>query len=899
MNQSDNHKQQLEIHISQLACLYYLYTLSHLFKHHQNTISLKPENWQKIKDKQDNTETINTVETTINHLVINVFEPPMMINLREDYYFAYYKHHIQRLVRKNFKTDADYIGFIGGKTLDQLDTGELDNIKQSDKLKIESYQQEYSKLIQRYKALLPFFDDPKEFKPQIFYTALNDGWSEFTWDDYLIALAKSQHKLLTRQEPGTDIKPNLTFFIHGYNVPVEQKGDKAGSFVGYPQALEYADSQYDVTSNKVIYDYDWYDPRYWYKDNILKMKDQKASILPTDEDSIQYNEERNPTDGASGWNLIMEASLNKAADWDEKDLNKYNRIVQVAWQGNPASDADYIAAVPMSEFAGEQLAQLVDKLQGEGIEVNIMAHSLGNAVIMNTLKNVGQPINRAICWEPAIANNCFDNDDSNTKRVQKFGNKYIEIKHVEKNGKDSLNAELVSYNQNYNISYNYAAAKDKAEKFTIAYSNCDNILGPVPYVPNLFDKNEDISKLTNADIANRLAPYVINSMYVGILGTINDKLGTDIRALGNSGDIVRQISSLKTNDKSAGAAFGIISTMVYALESLADNALGQDYKVLNSIYSLANRFVYPFNYFLEGNIEKRFNDFYKQWAAQYDNFYYNNKDWDISADWEEQRDNLIDAMAKGSNTNNNIYTVFERLIDYVYSFAGGYTYKDMPKNILDNTLETVNGIYNVGSNLTKTMADTVTLDFENAQKQLTESFWNSLGVGFSASSIVSGPVIKEVSSSIKSYFAGNKTVIDELHKHKKLVVTTMLTVLLTKEARPADALGYDGASKKIVDEMGGKLSQTDQSIETAKLDDKAKYKYPCLYIDENNDPQLVTYSQLLKLPEALQVTSKSLLCVDHSAMKIPSKEMMDYVYKGYLLSGGDGSLKYFGNYKIG
>ncbi|AIT08770.1 hypothetical protein LO80_01450 [Candidatus Francisella endociliophora] len=148
MTQSDRYKQQLEIHISQLVCLYYLCTLSHLFKHHQNTISLKPENWQKIKDKQDNTETINTVETTINHLVINVFEPPMMINLREDYYFAYYKHHIQRLVRKNFKTDADYIGFIGSKTLDQLDTGELDNIKQSDKLKIESYQQEYSKLIQ-------------------------------------------------------------------------------------------------------------------------------------------------------------------------------------------------------------------------------------------------------------------------------------------------------------------------------------------------------------------------------------------------------------------------------------------------------------------------------------------------------------------------------------------------------------------------------------------------------------------------------------------------------------------------------------------------------------------------------------------------------------------------------
>ncbi|MEY8766155.1 MULTISPECIES: hypothetical protein [Francisella] len=67
-----NYKQQLEIHISQLACLYYLYTFSHIFKHHQNTISLKPENWQKIKDKQGNKEINGGIETKINHLVINV-----------------------------------------------------------------------------------------------------------------------------------------------------------------------------------------------------------------------------------------------------------------------------------------------------------------------------------------------------------------------------------------------------------------------------------------------------------------------------------------------------------------------------------------------------------------------------------------------------------------------------------------------------------------------------------------------------------------------------------------------------------------------------------------------------------------------------------------------------------
>lgn len=68
MNHTENHKQQTEIHISQLVCLYYLYTISHLFKHHQNTLSLKPKDWQKIEVKQGKTQTIHDIETTVNYL---------------------------------------------------------------------------------------------------------------------------------------------------------------------------------------------------------------------------------------------------------------------------------------------------------------------------------------------------------------------------------------------------------------------------------------------------------------------------------------------------------------------------------------------------------------------------------------------------------------------------------------------------------------------------------------------------------------------------------------------------------------------------------------------------------------------------------------------------------------
>ncbi|MBK2274082.1 alpha/beta hydrolase, partial [Francisella philomiragia] len=96
----------------------------------------------------------------------------------------------------------------------------------------------------------------------------------------------------------------------------------------------------------------------------------------------------------------LEYSLNKAAGWDEKSLDDYNRIVQIAWQGNPKAPYDYSAAIAMSEFAGQKLAIIIDYLKQNGIKVNIMAHSLGNAVIMNTLKNVSTPVDQALCWEP-------------------------------------------------------------------------------------------------------------------------------------------------------------------------------------------------------------------------------------------------------------------------------------------------------------------------------------------------------------------------------------------------------------------------------------------------------------------------------------------------------------------
>jgi hypothetical protein len=117
--------------------------------------------------------------------------------------------------------------------------------------------------------------------------------------------------------------------------------------------MEYADSQYDLSSNKLVKDA--FSMIYSYKAQLGKYKYlsysyQKASILPMDELSVSYNNRNenswNKATGACAWNLGMEANLNFAAGFSG-DLIDYSRTVQIAWQGNPASPAPDIFIISL------------------------------------------------------------------------------------------------------------------------------------------------------------------------------------------------------------------------------------------------------------------------------------------------------------------------------------------------------------------------------------------------------------------------------------------------------------------------------------------------------------------------------------------------------------------------
>ena len=304
------------------------------FKHHQNTLSLTqddwiaPTDWDLIPPTQ---ETINDVDTTINHLVINVFEPPMMINLREDYYFAYYKAKASTILTKQI------LAKVTGNILQQVTPdyiSKCDRLKPQQKQELQYAIDKYNALQQRYRGIIDYFDLEGHDHADIAVDEKDDFWEE-----YLTNFAKKNNK-------------NITLVIHGYNVPT-----KDGK-VGYPRAMEYADSQYYLSSNELMKDafserytsrnHSAFSPFTKYK--YISYSDEKASILPMDELSVSFNNlggsKSNDATGACAWNLQFEANLNFAAGYTN-GLIDYSRTVQIAWQGNPASPAPDIFIISL------------------------------------------------------------------------------------------------------------------------------------------------------------------------------------------------------------------------------------------------------------------------------------------------------------------------------------------------------------------------------------------------------------------------------------------------------------------------------------------------------------------------------------------------------------------------
>ncbi|MBK2258423.1 alpha/beta hydrolase, partial [Francisella philomiragia] len=624
-----------------------------------------------------------------------------------------------------------------------------------------------------------------------------------------------------------------------------------------------------------------------------KLSDQKASILPFDSDkeSLEYNtDNENTAEGACKWNLQLEYSLNKAAGWDEKSLDDYNRIVQIAWQGNPKAPYDYSAAIAMSEFAGQKLAIVIDYLKQNGIKVNIMAHSLGNAVIMNTLKNVSTPVDQALCWEPAIANDSLSNSNRN-EAVQTISNTYEKYE----DGK----LELTPTTQDYNVSYNYAAAASKADKFTIAYSNLDEMLGPIPNIPSLFKKGE-IQSMTMNEAVNRMITHVLVSVSSYYFSTA--KIGTSFadttyKLIPNilAGNIdynkypEAQAIHEKISDKGAGLLFAIIGVASYALDSFVAQSTSTDTNGgFESIYQIANKFIYPASFFVEGNIGQKCQAFYRKWLQVYPNPN-DNKPFLATNDTdmltgeslyqnlnlrEKLRHNFIPIYAY--HEKDTLYDIASEVIDKLYKLTNTGV-ADIPQQVWDNLEDSISNIFN-----------------QNPISTVWDTSMSFVGPAVNGAGSLTTTVIDFLKG------ADIQAAIKNIKDNKEELLAVVFTVLMQPNSKVAPAMGYSGVdeTKASTQQLisSGKLFQTPQEVNTMDLPESTRGNYPCYYIDSDNTKHTVAYDQLT---DEQKQSAKSMLCIDHSAMLYPTDDFMNYIYKGRLFSGKfKGSFDFFGDYDM-
>lgn len=231
---------------------------------------------------------------------------------------------------------------------------------------------------------------------------------------------------------------NVTFFIHGFNVP---QGDYPFEIDDVLQGLDpTGDASIKWSKNKrTIYN---------SKKMVEKQFDVSSKTLSKTLDDSTLN-----GTGACNWFLHMENNLNVATEqFKHKDYMKYTRVVGISWAGD-VGIPDYVASEDRADETASMMAAMVMQLIQAKVEINIIAHSMGNRVLMQLLELLGvnnhkNVINHVFLWEAALPSTALSNNPQLDKTTR--GNCSFSHAHI------------------------------AAQKFTVLYSRQDDVL-TLPY----------------------------------------------------------------------------------------------------------------------------------------------------------------------------------------------------------------------------------------------------------------------------------------------------------------------------------------------------------------------------------------------------------------------------------
>lgn len=219
---------------------------------------------------------------------------------------------------------------------------------------------------------------------------------------------------------------NATLFIHGFNVTYGSFSKQISGIEGVtaPAALELLNRK-DMPIKNFLPKYSASNQTVYCDRSILSRR-----IPELDESNMSpsfYDDKINGT-GAHNWFVHMEDNLNRASNqFNRTDYSKYTRFINVAWSGDVAV-MNYFDAEDVADRAGHQLIALILQLQAENIATSVIAHSLGNRVLLTAMESLAKDKNYncfdyVFLWQPALPNTALSTDpslDATIKQNSKF-----------------------------------------------------------------------------------------------------------------------------------------------------------------------------------------------------------------------------------------------------------------------------------------------------------------------------------------------------------------------------------------------------------------------------------------------------------------------------------------------
>ncbi len=170
--------------------------------------------------------------------------------------------------------------------------------------------------------------------------------------------------------------------------------------------------------------------------------------------------------GTHLWFLHMEDNLNLATNqYDHEKYQHYLRLVNVAWRGD-VGVLDYMGSEETANWAGARLANAIDYLLNAmpDLEINIIAHSMGNRVMLTALEALGQShpgkINHVFSWDASLP--------------------------------DSVLSKTAGSDKSAKQNCYFPHAMDAVKKITVLYSNNDDLVLNWAYqAANVVDEEAD------------------------------------------------------------------------------------------------------------------------------------------------------------------------------------------------------------------------------------------------------------------------------------------------------------------------------------------------------------------------------------------------------------------------